>query len=182
MVVEARSGRGVPFPAPEWRGAHRRGEDGGLTRLRRRGVMQGTRAGGEEDDARQGRRSWTPVTAQEARRGARRRGAARGHGREAMVAGARGEGRKSISGARGRARTRGPPARGAGESGAGTPPWCVACVVTARGRRRGRVGDRAGGFGLGLGGIGGGGWALALGRRGRMGGPGCWAPSLSLSL
>ena len=26
------------------------------------------------------------------------------------------------------------------------------------------------------------GWALALGRRGRMGGPGCWAPSLSLSL
>ena len=58
----------------------------------------------------------------------------------------------------------------------------LSCVVTARGRRRGRVGDRAGGFGLGLGGIGGGGWALALGRRGRMGGPGCWAPSLSLSL
>ena len=44
-------------------------------------------------------------------------------------------------------------------------------------------GERWGPMGVGLGlgaGAGWAGWALALGRRGRMGGPGCWAP-LSLS-
>ena len=41
---EIRARGSVPGAGME--GAHRRGEDGGLTRLRRRGVMQGTRAGG----------------------------------------------------------------------------------------------------------------------------------------